>query len=59
MTSACRACRLLEMYTAGCRTVAAFYRERQFLITHADIPDALLPDRHDLGRADLRLRTGY
>jgi len=31
-----------------------FYRERQFLVTRAGIPEALLPDHRELGRMDLR-----
>lgn len=42
------------MLTAGCRTIAGFYRERQYLIG-LGIPDGLLPDHRALGRMDLRL----
>ncbi len=45
---------LLVMFTAGCRTYASFYRERRFLVTKLCIPEELLPDHFDLGRADLR-----
>jgi hypothetical protein len=31
-----------------------FYRERQFLVTRAGIPEALLPDHREPGRMDLR-----
>jgi hypothetical protein len=44
---------LLEMLTIGCRTVPAFYRERQYLVRRG-IPWDMLPDHHGLGRADLR-----
>jgi hypothetical protein len=44
---------VLEMLTAGCRTVAGFYRERQYLVGRG-IPWELLPDHRTLGRADLR-----
>jgi len=46
--------RLLEMLTIGSRTVAAFYRERQFLVRRG-IPYTMLPDHRELGRKDLRL----
>jgi hypothetical protein len=42
------------MLTAGSRTTASFYRERQYLI-ELGIPDGLLPDHRALGRTDLRL----
>lgn len=45
---------VLAMLTAGCRTAASFYRERQFLIG-LGIPAQLLPDHGALGRTDLRL----
>lgn len=45
--------RLLEMLTVGCRTVAGFYRERQYLVGRG-IPWDLLPDHRALGRTDLR-----
>jgi len=44
--------KLLVMLTAGSRTLASFYRERQFL-TGLGIPAHLLPDHGALGRADL------
>lgn len=44
---------VLAMLTAGCRTLAGFYRERQFLIG-LGIPAQLLPDHGTLGRTDLR-----
>jgi hypothetical protein len=37
----------------GCRTTAAFYRERQYLVRRG-IPWELLLDHRGLGRADLR-----
>jgi hypothetical protein len=46
--------RVLAMLTAGSRTVAGFYRERQYLIG-LGIPGQLLPDHRALGRADLHL----
>jgi len=46
--------RVLEMFTAGSRTVAGFYRERHYL-TMLGIPAELLPDHWDLGRTNLRL----
>jgi len=46
--------RLLAMFTAGSRTLASFYRERQYLIG-LGIPEGLLPDHCGLGRTDLRL----
>jgi hypothetical protein len=46
--------RLLEMLTIGCRTIADFYRERQYLVGRG-IPWELLPGHQELGRADLRL----
>ncbi len=45
--------RVLEMFTVGSRTVADFYRQRQFLI-YLGIPDEQLPDHWALGRTDLR-----
>ena len=42
------------MLTAGCRTVAGFYREHQYLVGRG-IPWELLPDHRTLGRTDLRL----
>ncbi len=45
---------VLAMLTAGCRTAASFYRERQFL-AGLGIPAHLLPDHRALGRTDLRL----
>jgi len=44
---------VLAMLTAGRRTLASFYRERQFLIA-LGIPARLLPDHGTLGRTDLR-----
>jgi hypothetical protein len=38
--------RLTEMFTVGSRTIAGFYRERQYLIC-LGIPDGLLPDHRD------------
>jgi hypothetical protein len=46
--------RVLEMLTIGCRTVAGFYREHQYLVGRG-IPWELLPDHRTLGRTDLRL----
>jgi hypothetical protein len=46
--------RVLVMLTADSRTIARFYRERQYL-TGLGIPDEHLPDHHALGRTDLRL----
>jgi hypothetical protein len=46
--------RLVEMFTVGSRTIASFYRERQYLIG-LGIPDGLLADHRALGRTDLRL----
>jgi len=46
--------RVLEMFTAGSRTVAGFYRERHYL-TMLGIPAELLPDHWELGRTNLRL----
>lgn len=43
---------ILAMFTAGSRTLASFYRERQFL-AGLGIPAHLLPDHGALGRADL------
>lgn len=45
---------VLATLTAGSRTVASFYRERQFL-AGLGIPVQLLPDHRALGRTDLRL----
>lgn len=45
--------RVLAMFTVGSRTVADFYRQRQFLI-YLGIPDGQLPDHRALGRTDLR-----
>ena len=45
---------VLAMLTVGSRTVANFYRERQFL-AGLGIPVQLLPDHGALGRTDLRL----
>ena len=53
-TDADTARRFLTMLTVGCRTIAGFYRERQYLIG-LGIPDGLLPDHRALGRTDLRL----
>jgi hypothetical protein len=44
--------RVLAMFTAGSRTLASFYRERQFL-AGLGIPARLLPDHGALGRSDL------
>jgi hypothetical protein len=44
---------ILAMLTVGCRTLAGFYRERQFL-AGLGIPAQLLPDHRALGRTDLR-----
>ena len=46
--------RVLVMFTTGSRTLAGFYRERQYLLS-LGIPDEHLPDHHALGRTDLRL----
>jgi hypothetical protein len=46
--------KLLEKYTAGCRTVGGFYRERQFPVFGACIPAVLL-DHCELSRTGLRL----
>ena len=46
--------RVLEIFTAGSRTGAGFYRERHYL-TMLGIPEELLPDHWALGRTDLRL----
>jgi hypothetical protein len=45
---------ILAILTIGSRTVASFYRERQFL-AGLGIPLQLLPDHRALGRTDLRL----
>jgi len=45
--------RLLVMFTAGSRTFAGFYREREYLVS-LGIPDKKLPDHYALGRTDLR-----
>jgi hypothetical protein len=42
------------MLTAASRTVAGFFRERQYLIG-LGIPAQLLPDHGGLGRTSLRL----
>lgn len=43
---------VLAMFTAASRTLAGFYRERQYLIG-LGIPDEQLPDHRVLGRTDL------
>jgi TniQ len=45
--------RVLEMLTIGCRTIAGFYREHEYLVGRG-IPWELLPDHRTLGRTDLR-----
>lgn len=44
---------VLVMFTAGCRTAADFYRERQYLVG-LGIPEELLPEHRAAGRTDLR-----
>ena len=44
---------ILAMLTVGCRTLAGFRRERQFLIS-LGISAQLLPDHSTPGRTDLR-----
>ena len=46
------ACRILVMFTASCRTMGSFNRERDYLIG-IGIPTEFLPGARHLGRDDL------